>query len=75
MLRKQAKDLPLQFTLDDSMAMQPQAKLSAFEQVVVVARVSKSGNPIAQPGDLQGATGIVKAGAQGLNILIDSVVQ
>jgi cytochrome c-type biogenesis protein CcmH len=74
-LRKQVKDLPLQFTLDDSMAMQPQAQLSGFEQVVVMARISKSGNPIAQPGDLQGSAGIVKPGAKGLNIVIDSIVQ
>ncbi|MDD5384969.1 MAG: c-type cytochrome biogenesis protein CcmI [Gallionella sp.] len=74
-LRKQVKDLPLQFTFDDSMAMQLQAKLSGFEQIVVVARISKSGNPIAQPGDLQGSTGIVKPGAKGLNIVIDTVVQ
>ena len=74
-LRKQVKDLPLQFTLDDSMAMQPQAKLSGFDQIAVVARISKSGNPIAQPGDLQGLTGAVKPGAKGLSIVIDTVVQ
>jgi cytochrome c-type biogenesis protein CcmH len=74
-LRKQVKDLPLKFTLDDSMAMQPQLKLSGFEQVVVVARVSKSGTPMAQPGDLQGLTEAVKPGVKGLNIVIDSVVQ
>lgn len=73
-LRKQVKDLPLKFSLDDSMAMQPQLKLSGFAQVVVVARVSKSGTPMAQPGDLQGLTGAVKPGIQGLNIVIDSVV-
>ena len=73
-LRKQVKDLPLKFTLDDSMAMQPQLKLSGFDQVVVVARVSKSGTPMAQPGDLQGLTGAVKPGVNGLNIVIDSVV-
>ena len=73
-LRKQVRDLPLKFTLDDSMAMQPQLKLSGFEQVVVVARVSKSGTPMAQPGDLQGLTGTVKPGVKGLNIVIDSVM-
>ncbi|MCR4302989.1 MAG: c-type cytochrome biogenesis protein CcmI [Gallionella sp.] len=73
-LRKQVKDLPVKFTLDDSMAMQPQLKLSGFDQVVVVARVSRSGTPAAQPGDLQGLSGAVKPGARGLNIVIDSAV-
>lgn len=74
-LRKQAKDLPLQFTLDDSMALQPQMKLSGFDQVVVTARVSKSGDATAQRGDLQGTSDAVKPGASGLSILIDSAVQ
>lgn len=74
-LRKQVKDLPLQFTFDDSMAMQPQAKLSSFEQFEVVARVSKTGNPTAQPGDLQGTVGAVKPGSRGLSIVIDTVAQ
>lgn len=73
-LRKQVKDLPMKFTLDDSMAMQPQLKLSGYDQVVVVARVSKSGTPMAQSGDLQGLTGTVKPGIKGLNIVIDSVM-
>jgi cytochrome c-type biogenesis protein CcmH len=73
-LRKQVKDLPLKFTLDDSMAMQPQLKLSGFPQVVVVARVSKSGTPMAQSGDLQGLTGAIKPGVKGLNVVIDTVV-
>lgn len=74
-LRKQVKDLPLQFAFDDNVLMQPQTKLSSFEQIEVVARVSKTGNPIAQPGDLQGTTGAAKPGARELNILIDSIVQ
>jgi cytochrome c-type biogenesis protein CcmH len=73
-MRKQVKDLPLKFTLDDSMAMQPQLKLSGFAQVVVVARVSKSGSPISQAGDLQGMTSTIKPGAKGLNIVIDTVM-
>lgn len=74
-LRKQVKDLPLQFTLDDSMTMQSQVKLSSFEQIEVVVRISKSGDPIAKPGDLQGTSGIIKPDIQGLNIVIDTIVQ
>lgn len=73
-LRKQVKDLPLTFTLDDSMAMQPQLKLSGFDQIVVVARVSKSGTPMAQAGDMEGLTAAIKPGSTGLNIVIDAVV-
>lgn len=73
--RKQVKDLPLDFTLDDSMAMRPDLKLSGFPQVVVVARVSKSGTPMPQPGDLEGLTAAVKPGSKGLNVVIDSVVK
>jgi cytochrome c-type biogenesis protein CcmH len=52
-LRKQVRDLPLQFTLDDTMGMMPGVKLSQFPQLVVSARISKTGNAIAAPGDLE----------------------
>jgi cytochrome c-type biogenesis protein CcmH len=74
-LRKQVQDLPLQFALDDSTAMAPQMKLSNFDEVVVVVRVSKSGNAMPQPGDLQGISGPVKPGSSGLKINIDTLVQ
>ena len=72
-LRKQVKDLPLTFKLDDSMAMSPQMKLSNFPMVVVGARISKSGNAMPQPGDLQGQAAPTAVGASGIELVIDSV--
>jgi len=54
--------------------MRPEMKLSGFAQVVVVARVSKSGSPMAQSGDLEGLTAAIKPGTKGLNIDINTVV-
>jgi cytochrome c-type biogenesis protein CcmH len=73
-LRKQVKDLPLTFTLDDSMAMSPAARLSSAQQVVVGARISKRGEAMPQPGDLQGQSAPVAPGASGLTIEIGQVV-
>ncbi|MBX2848289.1 MAG: c-type cytochrome biogenesis protein CcmI [Acidiferrobacterales bacterium] len=46
-------DLPTQIQLSDGDAMLEQFKLSLFEDITVLARVSKSGNPISQNGDIQ----------------------
>ena len=51
--RMQASQLPATVTLTDAMGMLPSMKLSQFPQIIIGARVSKSGNAIAQSGDLQ----------------------
>lgn len=71
--RKTVADLPITFTLDDSMAMSPAMKLSNFPRVVVGARISKSGNAMPSPGDLSGQLSDVTVGTEGLQIVIDSV--
>lgn len=73
-LRKQVKDLPLQFKLDDSMAMSPAARLSSAPRIVVSARISKRGEATPQPGDLQGQSAPVAPGASGLTVEIGQVV-
>lgn len=73
-VRKQVKDLPVSFTLDDSMAMNPAMKLSNFQQVVVGARISKSGNAMPQSGDLQGQSDVITLGAsKPVDVIINSV--
>lgn len=73
-VRKQVRDLPFKFKLDDSTAMTPQMKISNFDRVVVIARVSKSGNAMSQTGDMQGMSAIVKPGTVGLQITIDQIL-
>ena len=73
-LRKQVKDLPLSFTLDDSMAMTPAMKLSSVQRVVVGARISKRGDATAQAGDLQGLSAPMAPNATGLKLEIAEVV-
>lgn len=72
-LRKSAADLPITFTLDDSLAMSPQMSLSKYPRVVLGARVSRSGNAMSQAGDLQGQLSDVATGSSGLELVIDSV--
>jgi cytochrome c-type biogenesis protein CcmH len=72
-LKRSASDLPLSFTLDDSMAMAPDLKLSGFANVVIGARLSKSGNAMPQSGDLEGTTAPLAGRSSGIEIVIDSV--
>jgi cytochrome c-type biogenesis protein CcmH len=53
-VRKHVSDLPLAVSLNDSMAMMPNMKLSNFASVKLLARISKSGNAMTQPNDLIG---------------------
>jgi cytochrome c-type biogenesis protein CcmH len=72
--RLQVKDLPATVTLDDSQAMNPALRLSAFEEIQVGARVSLSGQATPQPGDLFGESGPIRRDAQAdILIRIDQV--
>jgi cytochrome c-type biogenesis protein CcmH len=54
--------------------MSPQARLSQASRVVVGARVSKSGQAMPQPGDLEGLSAPVAPGASDLKLVIAEVV-
>jgi len=51
-VRHTLNELPLTVTLTDDQAMMEDLKLSAFDEVIVGARISLSGDPIARAGDL-----------------------
>jgi|TARA_B110000977_G_scaffold175402_1_gene230120 cytochrome c-type biogenesis protein CcmH len=61
--RLAVSDLPVMVELSDADAMMPSMMLSSFEDIIIGARVSKSGNPVAQPGDLYIETGTIDRNA------------
>ena len=73
-LRRTARELPLDYALDDTMAMAPGMALSAHARVVITARVSRSGGAKPASGDLQGASRPVANDAKGVMVTIDAVV-
>ncbi len=74
-LRTTADKLPLDFVLDDSLAMSPSAKLSGMDEVTVRVRISKSGQATAQPGDYGVSLTPVKPGSKGLNLMVRDTLQ
>ena len=74
-MRKQARELPISFRLDDTYAVNPSIRLSNLPSIVVGARISKSGDASPQPGDLQVISAPVKLGASGVVLTINEVVQ
>ncbi|AGG89496.1 tetratricopeptide repeat protein [Rhodanobacter denitrificans] len=66
--------LPTTVTLSDAMAMTPAYRLSSVQRVFVGARISHSGQPVAQPGDLEGDAGVVAVDSKTpVRISIDKV--
>jgi cytochrome c-type biogenesis protein CcmH len=67
-------ELPARFTLDDTMAMSKDMKLSTVPSVIVGARVSKSGGPMPSSGDLEGLSKPVALGTKDVAVTIDRVL-
>jgi cytochrome c-type biogenesis protein CcmH len=74
-VRTTADQLPFDFVLDDSTAMNPALKLSGMDEVTVRVRISKSGQAMAQPGDYGVSLTPVKLGSKGLNLMVRDTLQ
>jgi cytochrome c-type biogenesis protein CcmH len=70
-VRATKKDLPFTFQLDDSTSPMPSRKLSSAGTVVIMARLSKSGQARPQSGDLEGMSQPVQSGAGRITVIID----
>lgn len=75
LMRRRASELPIEFRLDDSMAMVPQSRLSTQNRVIVGARISKRGDVMPQAGDLQGLSAPVAMGTKDLQLEIAEVTK
>lgn len=74
-VRRQVRDLPFEFTLDDTSAMSPAQRLSSLSQATLVARISRSGDAVPQAGDLVGELSPVARGSRGLTLEISRVTE
>lgn len=73
-VRLDASQLPATVTLTDAAGMMPSMKLSSVSRVFVGARISHSGDAVAQAGDLEGDAGVVAVNTNTpVSILIDKV--
>lgn len=74
-LRRSTSELPFQVTLTDDNAMIPGTSLSQVDALVLVARVSLTGRPIASSGDLYGEVRYDPASKGRIKLTIDRVVE
>ena len=70
-LRKTADNLPFDFVLDDSSAMNPASKLSSQTKVMLKVRISKSGEAMTRPGDWMGVLENVAVGSRNLKLVVN----
>ncbi len=68
-----ADKFPYAFELTDAMAMAPGMNLSSVAEVVIEARISKSGNAKLQAGDVSGVSAPVVPGAANVNVTLSTV--
>jgi cytochrome c-type biogenesis protein CcmH len=74
-LRVPAGQFPMQFVLNDSLAMNPSAPLSKLSEASIEVRISKTGMAKPEAGDLISAVKTVKVGSENIQLLIDQVRQ
>ena len=73
-LRTTVSALPYSYQLDDSVSVMADLKLSQAGEVIVVARMSKTGDAKPQKGDLQGLSRPVTPGSDKVDVELNTVL-
>ena len=74
-VRRRVNELPTVISLSDSDAMIPGRLLSGFAELEIIARVSMSGQPVAQSGDWYGEKTVRPAESAEISIVIEREVE
>jgi cytochrome c-type biogenesis protein CcmH len=74
-IRRPASAVPGEFSLSDADSMIQGRSLGAYSEITVVARLSVSGQPTAQPGDWQAEAIVRPSDTATVALVIDQVVQ
>ena len=74
-IKRHVKDLPVEFTLDDTMATSPETKISKFKLVDIGARISKSGSVTTRSGDLISPPVRATVGGPDVDVQIQGMVR
>jgi cytochrome c-type biogenesis protein CcmH len=74
-LKVPAVDFPMNFALNDALAMNPSAPLSQLAEASVEVRISKTGMAKPEAGDLISSVQTIQVGAKQVRLLVDQVRQ
>jgi cytochrome c-type biogenesis protein CcmH len=74
-LRVPASNFPMSFTLNDSLAMNPNVPLSQLTEVSIEVRISKTGMAKPEAGDLISSAQTIQVGSKNVRLLVDQVRQ
>ena len=74
-IRQPPSALPGEFSLSDANSMIAGRSLASYPEITVIARLSRSGQPTAQPGDWEAQAVVRPNGGAMVALVIDQVVQ
>ena len=74
-LKTPTAQFPMNFVLNDSLAMNPSSPLSKLAEVSIEVRISKTGMAKPESGDLISAVKTIKVGTENARLLVDQIRQ